>query len=234
MCFSLFVLYLQFTYCFSILNKETYRTKGLRKKLIDILVSKGISNKRVLSVIGNVPRHAFLDPAFAEWAYKDIAFPIDSDQTISQPYTVAMQSSLLDIKPGDKVLEIGTGSGYQAVVLAEIGAKVYSIERQKFLFQKTSERLANMGYSQIRTLFGDGWKGAERFAPFDKILVTAAANEIPKTLLAQLKIGGIMVIPLGNDEQTMLKITKKSESTFSKKEFGTYRFVPMLKGVNLT
>lgn len=214
------------------MNQDTYRTKGLRKKLVKTLISKGITNSKVLEAIGKTPRHTFLDPVFEEWAYKDIAFPIDSDQTISQPYTVAMQSSLLEIKSGDKILEIGTGSGYQAVILAEMGAKVYSIERQKHLFYKTSKKLISMGYEHIRTLFGDGWKGADRFAPFDKILITAAAHEVPKALLSQLKIGGIMVIPLGDDEQKMLRITKISENKFSKKEFGTYRFVPMLKGVN--
>ena len=212
--------------------QDSYKTKGLRKKLVKTLINKGIKNHRVLEAIGKVPRHSFLDPAFAEWAYKDVAFPIDADQTISQPYTVAMQSSLLDIKPGDKILEIGTGSGYQAVVLAEIGAKVYSIERQKVLFQKTSLKLQQMGYSQIRTLFGDGWKGAERFAPFDKIIITAAAGEVPKALLDQLKIGGVMIIPLGVDEQNMLRLTKKGPNQFTKEEFGKYRFVPMLQGVN--
>ena len=214
------------------LTQDTYKTKGLRKKLVNTLISKGITNRTILEAIDRVPRHTFLDPAFVEWAYKDIAFPIDSDQTISQPYTVAMQTDLLDVKSGDKILEIGTGSGYQAVILAEIGARVYSIERQKFLFTKTSKRLLSMGYGQIRTLFGDGWQGAERFSPFDKILITAAANEIPKVLLSQLKIGGIMVIPLGDKDQKMLRIIKKSDDSYSKKEFGTYRFVPMLKGVN--
>lgn len=214
------------------MTEESYRIKGLRKKLINILISKGISDKEVLAAIGGVKRHKFLDPAFADWAYKDSAFPIDSDQTISQPYTVAMQTILLDLKKGNKVLEIGTGSGYQAVILAELGAKVYTIERHKKLFDKTSGKLVEMGYSQIRTLYGDGWQGAERFAPFDKILITAAASEIPKTLVNQLKIGGIMVLPLGKKEQKMLRIIKKADGKLSKKEFGTYRFVPMLTGVN--
>ena len=214
------------------IDKEGYRTKGLRKKLIEILISKGIKDQNILNAIGKVKRHLFLDPAFADWAYKDIAFPIEASQTISQPYTVAMQTTLLDLKPGDKVLEIGTGSGYQAVILAELGVKVYTIERQESLFHKTAELLKSMGYSQIRTLFGDGWKGAERFAPFDKILITAAASEVPQTLLDQLKVGGIMVIPVGNDEQKMLQIKKIAEHKYSKKEFGTYRFVPMLKGTS--
>ena len=214
------------------LEQDTYRTKGLRKKLVQTLLQKGISNRAVLNAIGRVPRHTFLDPVFAEWAYKDVAFPIDADQTISQPFTVAMQSTLLDVTKGDKVLEIGTGSGYQAVILSEIGAKVYTIERQKKLFDRTSVQLVKMGYNQIRTLFGVGWKGAERFAPFDKIIITAAAADIPNALLSQLKVGGIMVIPLGDDEQKMLKIKKVDLNTFTKKEYGTYRFVPMLKGVN--
>tara|TARA_Y100000385_G_C13109568_1_gene651660 strand:+ start:5300 stop:5995 length:696 start_codon:yes stop_codon:yes gene_type:complete len=215
-----------------ILDKDTYRTKGLRKKLVQTLIQKGITNRAVIDAIGRVPRHSFLEPVFEEWAYKDVAFPIDADQTISQPFTVAMQSSLLEVKRGDKILEIGTGSGYQAVILSEIGAKVYTIERQKVLFERTSKRLVNMGYNQIRTLFGDGWKGAERFAPFDKIIITAAASDIPKILLDQLKVGGIMIIPLGSEEQKMMKIKKKDHSTFTKQEFGTYRFVPMLTGVN--
>jgi len=211
---------------------DTYRTKGLRKKLVEILIQKGITDQNVLNAIGRVPRHVFLDPAFQEWAYKDQAFPIDANQTISQPFTVAMQSSLLEVKKGDKILEIGTGSGYQAVILAEIGAKVYSIERQKTLFDQTSRKLVQMGYPQIRTLYGDGWKGAERFAPFDKIIITAAAGEVPHALLNQLKIGGLMIIPLGTDVQKMLRITKKGTNSFVKKEFGKYRFVPMLQGVN--
>lgn len=215
-----------------IANPDTYRTKGLRKKLINELISKGITNESVLAAIGRVPRHQFLDPVFADWAYKDIAFPIDAEQTISQPFTVAMQTSLLEVQKGDKILEIGTGSGYQAVILAEVGAKVYSIERQKNLFDQTSVKLMDLGYPQIRTLFGDGWKGAERFAPFDKILITAAAPQIPEVLLSQLSVGGYMIIPLGDKEQKMLRIRKEGQNKFTKKEFGTYRFVPMLKGVN--
>lgn len=214
------------------MKQESYRIKGLRNKLVDILISKGINDKRILKAIGKVKRHEFLDPAFADWAYKDNAFPIDSNQTISQPYTVAMQTTLLDVKNEDKVLEIGTGSGYQAVILSELGVKVYTIERHKNLYHKTTKKLIEMGYPQIRTLYGDGWKGAVRFAPFDKILITAAASEIPKSLLSQLKIGGIMVIPVGKGEQKMLKIVNEGGGKYTKKEFGTYRFVPMLKGVN--
>jgi len=181
----------------------------------------------------DIPRHYFLEKTFSDWAYKDVAFPIDADQTISQPYTVAMQTALLDIKKGDKVLEIGTGSGFQACVLAHMGAKVYSIERQKKLYDKTEKFLHDIGYGQVRTLYGDGYDGAPRFAPFDKILITAGASEIPTTLIEQLKPDGIMVIPLGEgDLQKMLKITKTEEGTLKKENFGNYRFVPFLKGVN--
>lgn len=181
----------------------------------------------------DIPRHYFLEKTFSDWAYKDVAFPIDADQTISQPYTVAMQTALLDIKKGDKVLEVGTGSGFQACVLAHMGAKVYSIERQKKLYDKTEKFLHDIGYGQVRTLYGDGYDGAPRFAPFDKILITAGASEIPATLIEQLKPDGIMVIPLGEgDLQKMLKITKTEEGTLKKENFGNYRFVPFLKGVN--
>lgn len=181
----------------------------------------------------DIPRHYFLEKTFSDWAYKDVAFPIDADQTISQPYTVAMQTALLDIKKGDKVLEVGTGSGFQACVLAHMGAKVYSIERQKKLYDKTEKFLHDIGYGQVRTLYGDGYDGAPRFAPFDKILITAGASEIPTSLIEQLKPDGIMVIPLGEgDLQKMLKITKTEEGTLKKENFGNYRFVPFLKGVN--
>ena len=181
----------------------------------------------------DIPRHYFLEKTFADWAYKDVAFPIDADQTISQPYTVAMQTTLLDIKKGDKVLEIGTGSGFQACVLSHMGAKVYTIERQKKLFDKTEKFLHDIGFGNIRTLYGDGYEGAPRFAPFDKILITAGASEIPVKLIEQLKPGGIMVIPLGQgDLQKMLRITKNEDGSLKKENFGNYRFVPFLKGVN--
>lgn len=212
---------------------DTHRHRGLRQQLVNELKSKGIKNELILSAFMDIPRHYFLEKTFADWAYKDVAFPIDADQTISQPYTVAMQTTLLDIKKGDKVLEIGTGSGFQACVLSHMGAKVYTIERQKKLFDKTEKFLHDIGFGNIRTLYGDGYEGAPRFAPFDKILITAGASEIPEKLIEQLKPGGIMVIPLGQgDLQKMLKITKNEDGSLKKENFGNYRFVPFLKGVN--
>lgn len=197
------------------------------------LKSKGIRDTNVLNAIGQIPRHYFLDKAFDTWAYKDLAFPIDADQTISQPYTVALQTQLLELKPRDKVLEIGTGSGYQATVLHTIGAKVYSIERQRKLFDKTSKVLVNMGFGGIRTLFGDGFIGAPRFAQFDKIIITAAAPFFPEELFRQLKVGGYMVIPVGEGEvQKMMRITKLSDDQKKEELFGDCAFVPMLSGVN--
>jgi len=215
------------------MTQESFRHKGLRTKLVEILKQKGIKNKDVLSAINTVQRHRFLDQAFADWAYKDQAFQIACDQTISQPYTVARQTELLDLKTSDTVLEIGTGSGYQACVLSLLCKKVYTIERHKLLFENTAQLLIEMGYGKIRTLFGDGYKGSPRFAPFDKILVTAAAPNIPKTLLQQLKIGGMMVVPVGKDEvQQMVRITRVNESKFNEETFGSYKFVPFLKGIN--
>ncbi|MBP9198200.1 MAG: protein-L-isoaspartate(D-aspartate) O-methyltransferase [Saprospiraceae bacterium] len=212
---------------------DTHRHRGLRQQLVNELKSKGIKNELILSAFMDIPRHYFLEKTFADWAYKDVAFPIDADQTISQPYTVAMQTTLLDIKKGDKVLEIGTGSGFQACVLSHMGAKVYTIERQKKLFDKTEKFLHDIGFGNIRTLYGDGYEGAPRFAPFDKILITAGASEIPEKLIEQLKPGGIMVIPLGQgDLQKMLRITKNEDGSLKKENFGNYRFVPFLKGVN--
>lgn len=212
---------------------DTHRHRGLRQQLVNELKSKGIKNELILSAFMDIPRHYFLEKTFADWAYKDVAFPIDADQTISQPYTVAMQTTLLDIKKGDKVLEIGTGSGFQACVLSHMGAKVYTIERQKKLFDKTEKFLQDIGFGNIRTLYGDGYEGAPRFAPFDKILITAGASEIPEKLIEQLKPGGIMVIPLGQgDLQKMLRITKSEDGSLKKENFGNYRFVPFLKGVN--
>lgn len=213
---------------------DNYRHKGLRSQLVASLRSKGIKDDRVLKAVLKIPRHFFLDEAFAEWAYKDTAFPIAAGQTISQPYTVARQTELLEIRRGDKILEVGTGSGYQACVLHEMGAKVYTIERQEELFQKTAMLLPKIGYNGVRTLMGDGYEGAERFAPFSKILVTAACNVIPKTLVNQLKDGGILVIPVGDrDDQRMMKIVKNGEK-MEIMQHGTYRFVPMLGGVEAT
>lgn len=212
---------------------DNYKHKGLRKKLVRILRDKNINDEKILEAIATIPRHYFIDPGFEDWAYKDKAFGIAADQTISQPFTVAMQTQLLEIKPKDKILEIGTGSGYQACVLSYLGAKVYTIERQEELFLKTSAFLPKIGFGTIRTLFGDGFKGAPRFAPFDKILITAAAPEIPKALIDQLKVGGFLVIPYGASEvQEMIRIIKKDEKTLVKEKHGSYRFVPMLKGVN--
>lgn len=212
---------------------DTHRHRGLRQQLVHELKSKGIKNEAILAAFMEIPRHYFLEKTFADWAYKDVAFPIDADQTISQPYTVAMQTTLLDVQKGDKVLEIGTGSGFQACVLSHMGAKVYTIERQKKLFDKTEKFLHDIGFGNIRTLYGDGYEGAPRFAPFDKILITAGAKEIPEKLVDQLKPGGIMVIPLGQgDLQKMLRITKNEDGSLKKENFGNYRFVPFLKGVN--
>lgn len=212
---------------------DSYRHKGLRQQLVAELKSKGITDERILKAFSEIPRHYFLEKTFADWAYKDVAFPIDADQTISQPYTVAMQTTLLDIQQGDKILEIGTGSGFQACVLYHMGAKVYTIERQKTLFDKTEKFLHHIGYGNVRTLFGDGYEGSPRFAPFDKIIITAGAPEIPQKLLQQLAPGGLMVIPYGAGEtQKMLRITKQTDNTLKTETFGNFRFVPFLKGLN--
>lgn len=212
---------------------DSYRHKGLRQQLVAELKSKGITDERILKAFSEIPRHYFLEKTFADWAYKDVAFPIDADQTISQPYTVAMQTTLLDIQQGDKILEIGTGSGFQACVLYHMGAKVYTIERQKTLFDKTEKFLHHIGYGNVRTLFGDGYEGSPRFAPFDKIIITAGAPEIPQKLLQQLSPGGLMVIPYGAGEtQKMLRITKQTDNTLKTETFGNFRFVPFLKGLN--
>lgn len=212
---------------------DGYRHKGLRRKLVDELVKKGVNDERVLNAIGRVPRHFFLDKAFEEWAYKDNAFPIDNDQTISQPYTVAFQSTLLNIRPGEKVLEIGTGSGYQACILAELGAEVYSVERHETLYHKTKNLLHEMGYSSVHLKYGDGFMGWPQFAPFQKIIVTAAAPEIPQALKDQLHIGGLMVIPYGEGKiQTMLRIERLNLRDYKIAEFDEFSFVPMLKGTN--
>lgn len=212
---------------------DNYRHKGLRQKLINELRTKGIKDQNVLAAMADIPRHYFLDKAFDTWAYKDVAFPIDADQTISQPYTVAFQTQLLEISKGDKVLEIGTGSGYQATVLYTMGAKVYSIERQKKLFDKTNALLQKMNFGGIRTLYGDGFLGAPRFAPYDRILITAAAPFFPEKLFNQLRSGGFMVIPVGEGAvQKMMRITKIDEKTKKEEVFGNFSFVPMLSGTN--
>lgn len=214
------------------MQEDNYRHKGMRKILVEELKSKGISDENVLNAINAVPRHVFLDSSFLNFAYQDKAFPIGSGQTISQPFTVAFQSSLLEIKKNMKVLEIGTGSGYQACVLAEMGAKVFSIERQRKLYTKTKAFLAEFPY-RIKMFLGDGNKGLPTYGPFDRIIITAAAPEIPQALVDQLKVGGMMVIPLCENEehQTMLRLTKQEDGTLKREEYGDFRFVPMLKGV---
>ncbi|MCF6170156.1 MAG: protein-L-isoaspartate(D-aspartate) O-methyltransferase [Bacteroidales bacterium] len=208
---------------------DSYRHKGMRKKLVDSIRKKGIQDERVLAALDAVPRHYFLDSSFLEFAYDDKPFPIGSGQTISQPYTVAFQSELLAVRPAHKILEIGTGSGYQACVLAEMGAKVFSIERQRKLYLKTKEFLNKLGYN-IRLFYGDGAKGVPAFAPFDSILITAAAPEIPESLLTQLKPGGLLVAPIGRgDVQTMIRMRKLENGQFETEEFGDFRFVPMLQ-----
>ena len=216
------------------MQEDNYRHKGMRQNLVQVLKDKGITDVHVLDSIGTVPRHFFLESMFVEFAYQDKAFPIGSGQTISQPFTVAMQSQLLNVTKGMKVLEIGTGSGYQACILAQMGAKVFTIERQRNLYMKTKPFLAEFPYN-IKTFLGDGNKGLPTFAPFDRVLITAAAPEIPQALVDQLKTGGIMVIPL-NDEmdaskQIMLRLTKQPDGTMLREEFGDCRFVPMLKDI---
>ena len=210
---------------------DTYRHKGLRKKLIDSLRKKGIRSEAVLEAMSRVPRHYFLDKAFDDWAYQDTAFPIECEQTISQPYTLAYQTELLEVKSGMKVLEIGTGSGYQACVLSEMGCRVFSVERHEELYKITTLLLKEMGYRKIRTYFGDGYKGWPRHAPYDRILVTAGALNVPKALLEQLSVGGMLVIPVGEGEvQKMLRITRKSDTEYSTEKLDDFRFVPFLKG----
>jgi len=212
--------------------QDTFTHKGMRKRLIEILESKGIANTEVLNAINTVPRHLFMDSGFIDHAYVDKAFPIGAEQTISQPYTVARQTELLQVKKGDKVLEIGTGSGYQTAVLLEIGIVVYSIERQNELFKKTKLFLPKLGYRPKKLIFGDGYKGLTAEAPFDGIVVTAGAPFVPKPLLAQLKVGGRLVIPVGDESQIMTVYTRKSAKEFDKKEYGEFRFVPLLEDKN--
>jgi len=212
-------------------TEDSYRHKGLRKKLVDGIRIKGISDETVLNAIERIPRHFFLDSAFDEKAYEDKAFPIGEGQTISQPYTVAYQSQLLEVKKFEKVLEIGTGSAYQAVVLAEMGAQVYTIERQKKLFDLNKQFAFLKKYPNIKFFYGDGYEGLPTYAPFDKILITAAAPEIPERLIEQLKVGGMMVLPLGSGEvQQMMRITKIDHTVLKEEVFDHFSFVPMLGG----
>ena len=212
--------------------KDTFRHKGLRKILVESLKEKGIKSSRVLDMINKIPRHQFMDNAFIQFAYQDKAFPIGNGQTISQPYTVAFQTELLELNPYEKVLEVGTGSGYQAAVLAGLEANVYTIERQRELFQKTKDFLPKIGYN-CNFFYGDGYKGLEKFAPFDKIIITCGAPKIPEDLIKQLKIGGRMVAPIGSgDVQVMYLIKKISESEITTTTHGEFSFVPMLNNKN--
>lgn len=212
--------------------KNTSKHEGLRNQLAKQLEEKGILDKRVLEAIKLIPRHLFLDSSFEDFAYQDKAFPIAANQTISQPYTVAFQTQLLQVKKGDKILEIGTGSGYQTAILVAMGAKVYSVERQNELFKTTKALLPKLNIHPKFLSFGDGYKGLPDYAPFDSIIVTAGAPIIPKALMAQLKIGGRLVIPLGKDKQIMTMLIRKNETQFEKHEFGECRFVPLLENKN--
>ena len=213
--------------------EDTYRHKGLRKQLIDFIREKGITDERILQAMNVIPRHYFLDSAFDKVAYVDKAFPISEAQTISQPYTVAYQTQLLEVKPFEKILEIGTGSGYQAMVLAEMGANVFTIERQKRLFDEHRSFILRAKYPSIKYFYGDGFEGLPTYAPFDKIIITAAAPFIPPKLLEQLKIGGKMVIPHGEGAvQRMLRITKNEGGLLTEEVFDNFSFVPMLEGRN--
>ena len=212
--------------------RDTSKHQGLRNQLAKSLKNKGISDQKVLDAIRKVPRHLFIDSSFEDHAYRDKAFPIAAGQTISQPYTVAFQSQVLRIRQGDKVLEIGTGSGYQTAVLVAMQAEVYSIERQHELFKKTSLFLPKIGYRPKKLIFGDGYKGFPEKAPFDKVIVTAGAPYIPKALMAQLKVGGKLLIPVGDETQTMTLLIRTSPKKFEKHELGDFTFVPMLQKKN--
>lgn len=212
--------------------KDTAKHQGLRNQLVKLLEEKNITDATVLEAIKKVPRHLFFNSSFSDYAYQDKAFPIGAGQTISQPYTVAFQSQLLEVKKGHKILEIGTGSGYQTAVLCTMGAIVYSVERQNELFKQTSVLLPKLGIRPKLLTFGDGYKGLPNHAPFDSIIVTAGAPIIPKPLMAQLKIGGRLVIPVGEEVQIMTLLIRKNETQFEKHEFGEFRFVPLLEDKN--
>jgi len=214
-------------------TEDSYRHKGLRKKLVDTVRGKGITQEKILEALNNIPRHFFLDSAFDEVAYEDKAFPILEKQTISQPYTVAYQTQLLEIRPFDKVLEIGTGSAYQACVLAELGAQVFTIERQKKLFESNKTFPYLKKYPNIKFFYGDGYEGLPTYAPFDKVIITAAAPEIPQKLVAQMKTGGMMVIPVGSgDVQVMKRLIKQPDGSMKEEVYDRFSFVPMLGGKN--
>ena len=208
---------------------DTIKHKGLRRQLIQLLRDKGIQSETVLMAMELIPRHLFMDPSLVNFAYEDQAYPIAADQTISQPFTVAFQTELLDVQPGHKVLEIGTGSGYQTALLLELGAQVYSIERQQLLFKKTQRLFSKMGLRPKKMIFGDGYLGMPTEEPFDRIIVTAGAPVVPKPLLNQLIIGGKLVIPVGVKKQEMIRFTRTGATTFDKEKFGEFRFVPLLE-----
>lgn len=210
---------------------DSYRHKGLRKRLVELLRKRGIADEAVLTAIGAVPRHFFLDKAFEEHAYEDKPFPIGNQQTISQPFTVAYQSALLAVRPRDRALEIGTGSGYQAAVLAAMGARVFTVERQEDLHLRAKALLEKMGFANVRCFFRDGTKGLPEFAPFDKILVTAGAPAVPEALKNQLAVGGILVIPVGEEVQYMYRITRLTDLEYREEMLDAFRFVPFLEGV---
>jgi len=212
--------------------RDTGKHQGLRNQLVTVLAQKGITDKNVLDAIKKIPRHLFLNSSFEDYAYQDKAFPIGAGQTISQPYTVAFQSQLLEVQKDHKVLEIGTGSGYQTAVLCTMGAKVYSVERQNELFKTTSLLLPKLGIRPKHLSFGDGYKGLPNYGPFDSVIVTAGAPMIPKPLMAQLKVGGRLVIPVGEEHQIMTLLIRKNETQFEKHEFGEFRFVPLLENKN--
>lgn len=211
--------------------QDTYRHQGMRRKLVDSLRAKGILDEQVLAAIGTLPRHFFLEAAFEDWAYEDKPFPIGCEQTISQPYTVAYQTELLRLKPRLKVLEVGTGSGYQAAILGLLKARVFTVERHKPLYEKARKLLADLPIGNVRCYHRDGYLGLAEFAPFDRILATAGADEVPPALLQQLAVGGILVIPVGTDKQRMQRITKTSNTNFQYEDLGDFRFVPFLKGM---
>ena len=211
---------------------DSSKHQGQRKRLVDNLINKGIDSAVVIKALLKVPRHVFIDSDFESYAYLDKAFPIDSNQTISQPYTVAFQTSLLNLVKSDKVLEIGTGSGYQTAILMEICKNVFTIERQHRLYRKTKKLLSKLNYQSYNIFYGDGYKGLDEKQPFDKILVTAGAEEIPKKLLIQLKVGGIMVIPVGKNVQEMIVVKRISNLKFEKENHGSFKFVPLLKDLN--
>ena len=209
--------------------EDTNKNKGLRNQLINILAEKGIKNKNILNALNNIPRQWFMESGLKTYAYTDKAFPIGEGQTISQPYTVAYQTQLLNPKAGDKVLEVGTGSGYQTTVLIELGCKVFTIERQRLLFKKAELLFKKLKWKPKKIVFGDGCKGLKINAPYDGIIVTAGSPELPNDLMLQLKIGGRLVIPIGNKEQTMTRYVRISEKEYSRETFGRFRFVPLLK-----